>query len=176
MTYRTIGIDPGLSGAVAILPAGVVSDTPTAVTANGKTRRHVYLPGEMARIVREYATGDCHAYLEAVHSMPGQGVRSMFSMGHGLGLWEGILAALGVPYTLVTPQRWKREMMGSVTDKDAARVRAVQLFPHLAGELARVKDHGRAEALLIAEYGLRTGGSGGNGLQPRPLFMRGTAL
>lgn len=168
MTTCTIGIDPGLGGAIAILPDGVVIDTPAVIVANGKTRRHVYLPGEMARIVREYSGDGCHAYLEAVHSMPGQGVRSMFSMGHGFGLWEGILAALGVPYTLVTPQRWKREMMGSVTDKDAARVRAVQLFPHLAGEMARVKDHGRAEALLIAEYGLRASG------QPSRVVRAGT--
>ena len=40
-------------------------------------------------------------------------------------------------------------------DKDASRLRAIQLFPVVANRLDRKKDDGRAEALLLAEYGRR---------------------
>jgi crossover junction endodeoxyribonuclease RuvC len=83
----------------------------------------------------------------------------MFTMGRGLGTWEGVLAGLGIPYELVTPQRWKKALMdGMGKDKDASRLQAIRLFPAIAGQLARKKDDGRADALLIAEYGRRTRG------------------
>ena len=79
----------------------------------------------------------------------------MFNFGKGFGLWLGILAGLGIPHTLVTPQAWKKEMMQGMGDKDAARIRAQELFPHCVDSLSRKKDIGRADALLIAEYGRR---------------------
>ena len=98
--------------------------------------------------------------IEKQQSMPGQGVSSTFSTGYGFGLWIGILAALGISYTVVRPQTWKREMlrdmagdtMSTGNGKAAARLRAMQLFPSASDQLTRVKDHGRADALLIAEY------------------------
>lgn len=93
------------------------------------------------------------AVLEKTHAMPKQGVTSMFRMGYGLGLWEGMLSALGIPYTLVAPPTWKREMMADMArDKEASRLRANQLFPQLADQLKTKNSHGRAEALLLAEY------------------------
>ena len=156
-----IGIDPGLTGGVALLPEGVIFDTPTASVKKGSSKK-VYLVAEMVSIVRGFGPrgpGDVHVYIEDVHAMPGQGVSSTFSFGRGYGLWEGIVAALGIPYTLVSPVRWKRAMMdGMSKEKGASRVRAGQLFPGLAGELGLVKHHGRADALLIAEYGRRQQG------------------
>ena len=94
-----------------------------------------------------------HVALEKVHSMPGQGVRSMFSMGEGYGIWKGIITALGYPLHLITPQEWKKEMMGGMgKEKDASRLKAMQLFPKIADQLQLKKDHGKADALLIAEY------------------------
>jgi len=82
--------------------------------------------------------------------MPGQGVRSMFTIGVGHGLFLGILAAVGLPYTRVRPAIWKRTL-GLGKDKEASRLRAQQLYP--GADLRRKKDHGRAEALLLAWYG-----------------------
>ena len=63
------------------------------------------------------------------------------------------LVCLTIPYTLVTPQRWKKELMdGMPKDKDSSRVVAIRLFPTFATELKLKKHHGRADALLIAEY------------------------
>jgi crossover junction endodeoxyribonuclease RuvC len=88
--------------------------------------------------------------------MPKQGVASSFCFGQGLGMWQGIIAALGLPLEMPSPQRWKKEMLADQgKDKDASRFKAIALFPALAAQMSRVKDDGRAEAILMAEYGRR---------------------
>jgi crossover junction endodeoxyribonuclease RuvC len=153
---KFIGIDSGLDGAVAILPDGILIDTPTlTVEGKGKSKKREYNVGGMVGVLRPYRVGGCA--LEKVHAMPGQGVTSMFSMGVGVGLWRGILTSLLVRFEQPTPQRWQKEMLdGMGKGKDASRLRAIQLFPHLADQLSRKKDHGRADALLLAEYARRT--------------------
>lgn len=97
-----------------------------------------------------------HVFLEQVHSMPKQGVASSFNFGRGFGLWEGLLAGMRFPYTLVSPQRWKKAMLADMAkDKGASVLRAKQLFPNCVEQLKLVKDHNKAEALLLAEYGRR---------------------
>jgi crossover junction endodeoxyribonuclease RuvC len=161
-----IGIDPGLSGAVAVIDEGVINtmdpvtvsvfDTPTAVVEGEKTKRE-YLATAMALLLKSYAgRTDVLAVLEHVHSMPKQGVSSSFCFGRGKGMWEGILAAYNIPTELVSPQRWKKEIMADQgKDKSAARFKAMALFPSLADQLKLVKHDGRAEALLMAEYARR---------------------
>ncbi len=160
---KFIGIDSGLDGAVAILPDGILIDTPTlTVEGKGRSKKREYNYRVMAESLREYRT--IHTFentawcaLEKVHAMPGQGVTSMFKMGVGLGAWRGILAANGIPHEEPTPQRWQKVMLdGMGKGKDASRLRAIELFPHLADQLSRKKDHGRADALLLAEYARRT--------------------
>jgi crossover junction endodeoxyribonuclease RuvC len=64
------------------------------------------------------------------------------------------LAAGGVPYTIVTPQKWKPAVgVLKGADKEASRQRALQLFPDQATNLARKKDHARADAMLLAYFG-----------------------
>jgi crossover junction endodeoxyribonuclease RuvC len=154
---RIMGIDPGLTGAVAIIGGGevVLRDTPIMLVKNGKKMKMEYLPAEMAAILHDNRSLEEHVFLEKVSAMPGQGVTSMFGFGKGYGIWIGILAALRIPYTLVTPQAWKKEIMQGMKDKDAARLRALELYPEVVSKLTRKKDIGRADALLIAEYGRR---------------------
>ena len=159
-----IGIDPGLGGAVAIVPAEpaidpiVIHDTPVVnVGAEGKIRRKPNVSA-MASILRPYIGANATVILESVHAMPRQGVSSSFTFGEGLGIWKGIIAAFELPLWLVSPQRWKKEMMADQgREKSAARYKAMQLFPEVASQLSRVKDDGRAEALLMAAYGKRVG-------------------
>jgi crossover junction endodeoxyribonuclease RuvC len=93
--------------------------------------------------------------LEQVHAMPKQGVTSMWSMGRGTGIWEGILSALKLPYVMISPQRWKKVLLdGMPKDKGSSIVVAKRLFPEV--DLPRKIDHNKADALLIAEYLRRT--------------------
>ena len=155
-----IGIDPGLGGAVGVvfdaMKDPVVYHTPTMVISGVKDKR-VYNTAAMALLLKPFSTIDnVLVVLESVHSMPKQGVASSFSFGQGLGMWQGIIAALGLPLEMPSPQRWKKEMLADQgKDKDASRFKAIHLFPSLASQLSRKKDDGRAEALLLAEYGRR---------------------
>ena len=152
---KIAGIDPGQSGAVAVIEDGAVFlyDTPVECVRKGNYAKAKYLPSAMADIFRNENID--HIFIESVGSRPGQGVASMFGFGKGYGLWIGIIAALEIPYTLVTPQAWKKAIMQGISDKDAARGKAMQLYPAKSKELSRKKDIGRADALLIAEYGRR---------------------
>ena len=163
MTF--IGIDPGLSGAIAVITdyAQAIHDAPTLEIKSGKKIRHRYNVAEIVRILKQ-VRDESHlklipveVWLEDVHAMPGQGVTSMFSMGRGLGMYEGIVQALEMPLNFISPITWKKKMMdGQGKEKSAAVYRAQQLFPNaqLTTARGRLLD-GRAESLLIAEYGRR---------------------
>ncbi len=156
-----IGIDPGINGAVGIIDDTAewvrerVFDTPTTVIL--KTGKKDYCNLSMAMLLLPFKRHKCLVFLESVHAMPGQGVTSMFNFGRGFGIWQGILAAHALPVELVSPQRWKKEMLGDLDkeNKNNSRIKAMTLFPKMTGRLSRVKDDGRAEALLLAEYGRR---------------------
>lgn len=160
-----IGIDPGLNGAVAYIDdtderTGFIKthSAPTLTRKKGKGSKCEYNVALMAELLREIDNKSIHTFctIEAVHAMPGQGVTSMFSMGYGFGLWVGILTSLKISFQFVTPQAWKRTMLdGTGKDKEASRLRAIQFFPRAADQLSLKKDEGKAEALLIAEYGRR---------------------
>lgn len=140
------GIDCGLTGAVAHLSevSYAVYDTPS-MALKGGTRHDYDIPGML--LLLEHTE---HVFIEASQAMPGQGVRSMWTTGYGYGLWLGMCASLHLPYTCVRAAAWKRAV-GVTKDKETSRLRAQQLFP--LADLRRKKDHGRAEALLLAWYG-----------------------
>lgn len=94
--------------------------------------------------------------IEKVGSMPKQGVSSTFKFGRSYGEIIGVVAAHKLRMDFVPPGVWKRTF-GLSKDKDASRLKAMELFPQLRDRLTRKKDHNRAEALLIAEYARRAG-------------------
>lgn len=96
------------------------------------------------------------AYLEKVHSMPKQGVSSVFTFGQNYGMLRGILAALGIKREFVTPQKWQKAM-GCITPKDWTKTRKKNFHKSKAQELfpGMKITHAIADALLIAEYGRR---------------------
>lgn len=105
MSYR-IGIDPGASGAIVVMDAKFNliewSVMPT-VKVGANTRVN---GAELCALLEDFDTG--HAYLELTGAMPGQGVTSMYSFGHANGVVSGVLAAMRITSTLVTPQAWKK--------------------------------------------------------------------
>lgn len=145
-----IGIDPGCSGAVVVLDGNHIAACDLMPTFKaGKSSR--VNGAALASFLRPFT--DCHAYLEAVHSMPGQGVAAVFTFGHAAGVAEGLLQGLGIAYTLVAPQGWKKRAGLIGKDKDAARSRAIQLWPEWR-ELDKKGDgQAFADAALIAMYG-----------------------
>ncbi|EOH2999454.1 crossover junction endodeoxyribonuclease RuvC [Citrobacter freundii] len=145
-----LGIDPGCSGSlVLITEQGGYIDHLAMPTIKVGTKSRVN-GAAVAAWIRQY--GITHAYLEQVGAMPGQGTASMFTFGHAAGVAEGILQGLNIPYTLVTPQAWKKSAGLIGSDKDAARSRAIQLYPELRALDAKAKGQAIADALLIARH------------------------
>lgn len=158
-----IGFDPGLSGAMGVIhPEGVaVHDLPTLELRNGKKRKRVLNRITLAGMVRSLVITaqanqwEITMWIEDVHSMPKQGVASMFSMGRVLGNIEMVPAVLGIRHEFVAPQTWKKKMLaGMGKEKDASCYKASAIFPDLEffGPKGGAKD-GRGDAMLIAEYG-----------------------
>lgn len=138
-----IGIDPGISGAMAI-----------------RDDLGIYLfkfDEEKYIEALKRAPANAICCLEHVHSMPKQGVASSFNFGMNFGWIQGVLQALGVRYELVHPQKWKKEF--SVTkDKNTSIEVCKKLFPSVSlkrAENSKKDDDGFAEALLMAEYARR---------------------
>ena len=164
-TLIFIGIDPGKTGFVAIVTEhDLVAAEPTPTIKVGKKNEY-NVPGMRNILADINEPGrQCHAILEKQQAMPGQGVSSMFSIGQGFGLWEGLLVGLGIPYTIVHPRTWKKEMLRDVPGDDP-KGRSIlacgRMFPEvslLRTERCRKPDHNMAEAILLAEYGRRYSG------------------
>jgi len=150
-----MSIDPGLNGAMAVFDGDAliaIEDMPThELTRNGQAKRHISASA-LAGIFTQYDPR--HVVVEKVSAMPGQGVTSMFSFGRSLGIIEGILAAYNIPSTYVMPSAWTKGI-GRGAGKDASRSRACELYPSHQKSFARVKDDGRADAVLIGAWYLK---------------------
>lgn len=156
-----IGIDPGLSGALAFR-SGEEMDVlpiPTLTITKSKGTRRVIDLTALANIVDDKTKNAARVsvFIERVSAMPKQGVASMFAFGEAYGAIKGIVAANFLPMTLVTPVTWKAKLKVS-KNKDDARYRASQLMPSFAHFWSRRRDDGLAEAALIAFYGQNFGG------------------
>ena len=135
---------------ISVLEA--LCDTPTLTLKTTRGTRQEYdVPGLVA-LLASFSSPQSHVIIEEAQAMPGQGTRSMFTIGLGMGVWLGILGALGLAHTRVRPGIWKRRL-GLSGDKEQARLRAMQLFP--GADLRLRKHHGRAEAILLRYDGWR---------------------
>ncbi len=150
MGVVVIGIDPGLSGALAVLDGDgtiiTLADLPVI-----RDRSLAWIDGgELQSIVLDAIRGrQARAVVERVSAMPGQGVASSFQFGVGFGSILGVLQAMHLPIELVTAARWKRSL-GLSGDKNASLHKARLLFP--TADLRLAKHDGRAEALLLAHW------------------------
>lgn len=150
-----LGIDPGLSGAIALVNDDgrlhSVEDMPASARGNGRVKHEVD-SGGIAHLLRPHAAEVTFGIVESVGARPGQGVASMFSLGHSFGVATAVLSCLGIPFELLTPARWK--LLAEVpSDKPLTLAAARRRWPD--APLTRVKDHGRAEALFLALLAMR---------------------
>ena len=145
------GIDPGLNGALVLLDTSVqeLSVFPMPTLATKKNKREV-----MPFMIADILLKDTQApvVLEQVSARPGQGTVSMFNFGKSYGMVFGVVAGLQMRISTVTPQQWKKDLKVQ-KGKDAARARAMELYPHYSDQFVLKKDDGKAEAALIATWG-----------------------
>ncbi len=146
-----IGFDVGNSGAYAIL------DSNGEVLAYSEYEI-VNKEIDCKYIIKDIYTYNIkHAFVERAQAMPKQGVSSMFTYGKCFGLIIGILNAISIPYTLISPQSWKKaECIGLSNDKSASIVRVKQLYPNLFYNFKLLKRHHNiCDAILICRYGIK---------------------
>jgi crossover junction endodeoxyribonuclease RuvC len=149
----TIGIDPGLSGAIGVLKDGEfigVFDMPIVAKGSGSVKNEVN-PAALIEMLRGNtdATDSIVAALERVNAMPGQGSSSVFSLGDSFGTARACLAACRFETHYVAPVTWKKHFKLD-SDKEKCRAFATRLFP--AAPLGLKKHADRAESLLIARW------------------------
>lgn len=146
-----IGIDPGLSGGLAVVDGAVleaVAPMPTTLWVDGK--KQVVDPEQLCELVCQWQLwfGVSHCCIERVGARPGQGVTSMFNFGMSFGLLYGVMTALNFDVEFVTPNRWKKDLELDGL-KDSSRLMAHSLWPDFDDNFRRKKDDGIAEAALI---------------------------
>ena len=110
---KIIGIDPGLSGAIAILENNKVLnlfDMP--VMSEGKKNKKQLNSSHLVNIIKENIAQneEIAVVVEQVNAMPGQGVTSMFNFGQTFGAIKGLCAALELPIYFVRPSKWKNTL------------------------------------------------------------------
>ena len=151
---RIIGIDPGLSGAVAILDDLKVFDMfDMPIMSEGKKNKNQLNSAQLVNIIKKHiVSGNTFVIVEQVSAMPGQGVTSMFNFGQTFGSIKGICAALNLPIFYVRPTKWKKHFELINSSKDASRTKAIEMYPHISPRLSRKKDVNKADAILIARY------------------------
>jgi hypothetical protein len=151
---RLLGIDPGLHGGLSIVeitdgaaPVMVAAIDIPVIGSAAKERVDVAAIRAFIAVHKPI-----HAVIERAQAMPKQGASSGFKYGRAVGAIEATVALCAIPLEIIEPSAWKRFWHLPGKDKEAARQKALQLFPAAHAAFARRKDHGRAEASLIALY------------------------
>ena len=152
---KIIGIDPGLSGAIAIIENNTVLgifDMP--VMAEGKKNKRQLNSARLVNIFRENSSNneEVAVVVEQVNAMPGQGVTSMFNFGQSFGAIKGVCAALNLPIFFVRPSKWKKHFELINSSKDSSRTKVIEMYPSLSDNLSKKKDVNKSDAILIARF------------------------
>ena len=152
---KIIGIDPGLSGGIAVLENNqVLSIFDMPVMSEGKKNKRQLNSAQLVTLIKENikSSEDVAVIVEQVNAMPGQGVTSMFNFGQTFGAIKGVCAALRLPIFFVRPSKWKKHFELINSSKDSSRTKAIEMYPLLSKDLAKKKDVNKSDAILIARF------------------------
>ena len=152
---KIIGIDPGLSGAIAVLENNkVLNIFDIPVMSEGKKNKRQLNSALMVNLLKENINKEEEVVVvvEQVNAMPGQGVTSMFNFGQTFGAIKGICAALDLPIFLVRPSKWKKHFDLINSSKDSSRTKVIEMYPSLSSQLSKKKDVNKSDAILIARF------------------------
>ena len=152
---KIIGIDPGLSGGIAVLENNkVINIFDMPVMPEGKKNKRQLNSALLVSLIKDNvnANEEVIVVVEQVNAMPGQGVTSMFNFGQTFGAIKGVCAALELPIFFVRPSKWKKHFELINASKDSSRTKAIEMYPILSNQLAKKKDVNKSDAVLIARY------------------------
>ena len=152
---RIIGVDPGLTGAIAILDGNkVINLFEMPVMAEGKKNKRQLNSAQLVSIIKENIKNkeETAVIVEQVNAMPGQGVTSMFNFGQTFGAIKGVCAALELPIFFVRPSKWKKHFELINSSKDSSRTKVIEMYPSLSNQLSKKKDVNKSDAILIARF------------------------
>ena len=152
---KIIGIDPGISGAIAVMHGKkVVNMYDMPVMAEGKKNKRQLNSSQLVNIIKEniHEDEETIVVVEQVNAMPGQGVTSMFNFGQTFGSIKGICAALELPIFFVRPSKWKKHFELINSSKDSSRTKVIEMYPKLSNQLSKKKDVNKSDAILIARF------------------------
>ena len=147
----SIGIDPGVNGGIAIIDSTPQISGIEALSCPATVK-------DMADII-DWHKWECiktFAVIEKVHSMPKQGVRSVFTFGKNYGQWLGILATHEIPYMEITPQKWMKYWQNKLNiklpkDKPNRKRTLKEIASHYTDRKVTLYN---SDAILITLYGL----------------------
>lgn len=169
----SVGIDPGLKGAIAFLDG---SDDTVRIKTTPTLGAKDYDTKGMYHLLAEVYLPNSHIFIEDVITIPGKtSIKAAKTIGRGAGLWEGLAAAMfNRPLTVIPAKEWQKAMFAGIprrykkkrTAKGKLRldtklmsiIAAKRLFPDVSlrrTDKCKKDDHNMADALLIAAYGRR---------------------
>lgn len=161
MSTIIIGIDPGKKGALCFLPGesgAPVTAHLMPLYASSADPTDIDAKAVASIITRELESRKQRAVacVEEVFARARQAGQTTFIRGYGKLI--GVLEVLDIPYVLVTPQTWKKHVLGraySHTDKLGTISWARRTYPdfNLTPPGKRVPSDGLADSLAIAHYG-----------------------
>lgn len=154
----TFGIDPGITGAIAVFKNEEllkVIDIPTMPFGGNGKKNMVCAPVLYEALLKEkeeHYIDSMEGVIERVASMPGMGAPSIFNFGMSYGMVIGVLGSLKIPVHYVTPIQWKKHHKLVGADKEASRAKVIEQFPDKAHLFYQKKHHNRADAVLISLF------------------------
>jgi len=146
-----VGIDPGLSGAIA--GDDWVSKMPTTSIKKGKKKyKRILDLSELRSLAEHWKDIGATVYLETMsHIMPKMGRASIRSYATSWGELHGIFVGVGVSHVLIPPKEWQKAMLTGA--QGTTKQRSLEIAKRRWPDLDIGKHDGKADALLICAYG-----------------------
>ena len=145
-----VGIDPGKKGAMAIMGY-------SHTTGERYMMKIIpFDPQEYIKTLKQF--NGATVCIEQVHSLPHEGVKSVWSFGQTYGWLLGVLDAVGLSYQTVSPNLWKKDFSLLRAEKKQSIEVCKRLFPGVElrrTDKCRTDDDNMADAALICEYARR---------------------
>ena len=136
--FLIAGIDPGTTSGLAIIKNDMVIQE--CIQGSPDMIWNILLEHKIKLVAIEKAT-----------SRPKQGVVSTCTFCKSFGYWLGILDALRLGYVIVSPLRWKRVLDSGKRDKR----HVIEFVDRMFNIKLKLKEHHKAEAIVIAYWGLK---------------------